>query len=116
MPKKIIYKVNKYRYAAILADKSIPPGAKVILSNLKFRCGGKYYAFPSQMTIARDIGLSDRQVRYHLQLLHQKKIITWTRQGAENPKTKNKVNSNKYDLSRLMDRIEVDSKEEGNQE
>ena len=101
MNKEPIYKSNKFKIEQILANKTIPPGAKLVLFNLLHRAGGKNYAFPSQKRIASDIGLGDRQVRYHLELLSKKGVIRWIR-GAKNPRTGNKVNSNRYDLSSIL--------------
>lgn len=101
MEKETIYVNNKFKLERILADKTIPPGAKLILLNLLHRKGGKNYAFPSQKTIARDIGLGERQIRNHLMLLREKGVISWSR-GAKNPKTGSMVNSNNYDLSNLL--------------
>lgn len=104
MENDFIYKVNKPVYERILADKTIPSGAKVVLSNLIYRSGLKDYAFPSQRRIAKDVGLSDRQVRNHLRLLFRREIITWSK-GAVNPKTGTRFNSNKYDLTYVLQRV-----------
>ncbi len=100
--KEPIYRINKFKLDPILADKMIPSGAKLVLFNLIYRAGIKNYAFPSQKRIASDIGLGERQVRYHLELLHKKGIIRWSRGGAVNPKTGSRVNSNSYNLSNIL--------------
>lgn len=41
MNKEPIYKINKFKLEQILADKTIPPGAKLVLFNLFHRKGGK---------------------------------------------------------------------------
>lgn len=104
MKNKEIYKVNAFEFKAILADKTIPPGAKLVLFNLQHRLGGKMFAFPSQKTIGKDIGLSDRQVRYHLKTLKNRGIISWSR-GTYNPKTGNRLNSNHYDLTKILQTV-----------
>lgn len=101
MDKEPIYRINKFKLDLILANKTIPSGAKLVLFNLIYRAGIKNYAWPSQKRIAIDIGLGDRQVRYHLELLSKKGIVRWIR-GAKNPKTGSKVNSNRYDLSNIL--------------
>lgn len=111
MKKKIIFITDKLKMEPILANKKIPPGAKLILFNLIHRAGKKNYAFPSQKTIAKDIGLGERQVRIHLKKLNEKGIIKWNR-GAINPKTGFQVNSNNYDLSSVLIAIEVNNKNE----
>ena len=85
----------------VLADKDIPSSAKLLLLYLVYRLGGKSYAFPSQKTIAKELGLSERQVRNLVKHLKDKGIIDVAR-GAINPKTGNMVNSNSYDLSSLL--------------
>lgn len=106
MDKKTIYVNNKFKLEQILADK-IPPGAKLVLLNLLHRTGGKNYAFPSQKTIGKDLGMGDRQVRNHLKVLREKGYITWSR-GAENPKTGSRFNSNSYDLSSILVEKRID--------
>lgn len=98
---KIIYVRDLLKFQAFLSKKDIPAGAKLVMDNLLYRAGGKDYAFPSQEKIGVDIGLSARQVRNHLTLLHKRGYITWTRK-AYNPKIKTYVNSNKYDLSSIL--------------
>ena len=95
------FKLNTYVFRKIMQDKSIPSGAKLVLYNLINRLGGKNYSFPSQETIATDIGLTARQVRNHLVLLRKSGVLTWTR-SAFNPKTKRNLNSNRYDLSEIL--------------
>jgi len=41
MSKETIYINNKFRLEQILADKTIPPGAKLALLNLPHRVAGK---------------------------------------------------------------------------
>ncbi|KKQ92221.1 MAG: hypothetical protein UU16_C0035G0034 [Candidatus Woesebacteria bacterium GW2011_GWA2_40_7] len=96
------FKLDTYTFKKVMQDKNIPPGAKLVLYNLISRLGGKNYSFPSQERIAKDIGLSARQVRNHLVALRRRGLITWKR-GAFNPKTKGKLNSNQYDLSELLE-------------
>jgi DNA-binding MarR family transcriptional regulator len=95
------FKLNIFVFQKIMQDKTIPSGAKLVLYNLKSRLGGKNYSFPSQETIAKDIGLTARQVRNHLALLRKRGILTWKR-SAFNPKTKSRLNSNQYDLSAIL--------------
>jgi len=102
----IRYKTDDRKFREFLADKTIPPGAKLIIFNLIYRAGTKNYAFPSQSRIAMDIGLSDRQVRYHLKTLKEKKIIWW-KKGATNPANQNKLNSNSYYLDNILKIIEI---------
>lgn len=106
METRIIFRPNKVKLDAVLADKDIPPGAKLILLNLIYRAGRKNYAFPSQKTIGKDTGMGDRQVRNHLNLLKKRGIIEWNR-GALNPKTGNRLNSNNYNLSSILWSIET---------
>lgn len=106
MESKVIYKIDKLKFEEVLRDKSIPSGAKLVLHNLLFRAGIKNFCFPSQKKIAFDIGLSERQVRNHLALLNNKGIILWSR-GAINPKNGERLNSNRYDLSKIMRRTET---------
>ncbi|HUD09880.1 MAG TPA: hypothetical protein VMR77_03725 [Patescibacteria group bacterium] len=40
MNQESIYKINKFKIEQILADKTIPPGAKLVLLNLLRRAGG----------------------------------------------------------------------------
>lgn len=98
---KDIYKINKFKLQKILANKKVSSGAKLVLMNLLFRTGGKNFAFPSQIRIASDLGLSARQIRNHLSVLKSHRILKWEK-GAYNPKTKSKINSNKYDLSEIL--------------
>ena len=72
---RIIYKVNQEILKEILADRSIPTGAKLTLLYLIYRLGGKNYTFPSQNRIGKDLGFGDRQVRNHLNVLRKKEII-----------------------------------------
>lgn len=65
------------------------------------RTGGKSYCWPSQITIGKDLGVTDRQVRNLLKELLNRKVIFWKR-GSFNPNTNIKAKTNKYDLSRLM--------------
>lgn len=95
------YKISYQKVTAIMSDKTIPSGAKLVLYNLISHLGGKYFSFPSQITIAKDLGLSDRQVRYHLKLLKQRGIIDWSL-GATNPKNNHILNVNKYNLTHIL--------------
>ncbi len=103
---KKIYRPDDTKFREFLADKTIPAGAKLIVFNLIFRAGTKNYAFPSQSRIALDVGLSDRQVRYHLKTLKEKRIIWW-KKGAINPTKGNRVNSNSYYLDNILRIIEI---------
>ncbi len=85
----------------ILSDKNISSGAKLVLLNLVSRIGGKDFAFPSQKRIARDVGLSDRQVRNLLKELKEKVNLLWC-EGAVNPETNKKLRSNKYVLTDML--------------
>lgn len=106
MESKIIYRIDKLKFEAILRDTSIPSGAKLVLHNLLYRAKINSFAFPSQKRIAFDVGLTERQVRNHLSLLNNKGIVPWSR-GGINPKNGGKFNSNRYDLSKIMRRIET---------
>ena len=101
MGNDVIYTTDKFKLEKVLADKSIPPGAKLILLNLMYRTGLKNYAFPSQKKISKDVGLKERQVRNHLNKLKNKGIISWSRKIVD-PKTGKKINSNTYDLSNIL--------------
>lgn len=104
MENKVIWKIDKLKFEFVLRDKSIASGTKLVLHNLLYRTGTKNYCFPSQRKIAFDVGLSEKQVRNHLALLVSKGIVIRSR-GAINPKNGERVNSNKYDLSKIMRRI-----------
>jgi hypothetical protein len=95
------FKLNTFVFRKVMQDKTIPSGAKLVLYNLINRLGGKNFSFPSQNTIATDIGLTERQVRNHLVLLRKIGILSWSR-SAFNPKTNKNLNSNRYDLSRIL--------------
>lgn len=95
------YNVSALAIDPILSDKSISSGVKLVLLSLIHRLGGKNYAFPSQKRIAKNIGLSERQVRNHLRLLKEKGVITWSR-GVTNPRTKKVANVNSYNLSKIL--------------
>jgi len=107
MENKTIYTLDGEKFAMILADKTIPSGAKLLLFNLIYRLGGKDHAFPSQRRIADDIGLSERMVRYHLDLLRKRNILYWKR-GAYNPRKKNMLKANEYHLGRILKRKEIE--------
>lgn len=104
MNMKSKFRLNQFTYKKVMQDKNLSPGAKLVLYNLVSRLGGKNYSFPSQEKIGNDVGLSARQVRNHLRALRRRGLISWQR-GAFNPKTKSKLNSNRYDLSELLDEI-----------
>lgn len=101
MKKNIFYKADKKRIAEFLAERSIPPGAKVIIFNLIYRMGGKNYSYPSKERIGKDVGLGAKQVGNHLRLLKKKGYITWTR-GGVNEVTGKSFSSNKYFLTNLI--------------
>ena len=99
------YKINGYKLKEILTDRTITPSTKLVLLNLTSRLGGKNFCFPSQETIAKDLGLSVRYVRYHISILRKRNIIC-TKRSAFNPKTSKALNSNRYDLSSILQKIE----------
>ncbi len=110
MKKNIFYKADKDRVAELLADRSIPPGAKVIILNLIYRLGGKTYSYPSKSKIGKDVGLGSRQVANHLNILKEKGYITWTR-GGVNERTGKSFGSNKYFLTNLIIKKEITKNE-----
>jgi len=98
---KIIYSLNKNKFKKILSNPKIPSGAKLVLYNLIERLGGKRYCWPSQKRIAQDIGLSERQIRYHLAKLKKMGIIYW-KKGTFNLEKGYPIKANEYDLSRIL--------------
>lgn len=94
------YSKNHQAIKLVLAS-NLSMGAKVMVFYLISRAGGKRYCWPSQKTISKDIGVSERQVRNLLRELLNRKVIFWKR-GSLNPKTNRAAKSNEYDLSRLM--------------
>jgi DNA-binding transcriptional regulator YhcF (GntR family) len=101
MEDKGYYQINKKMLTGIIADKTISPGAKVVLWSLINRLCGKDYAYPSQRVIALDTALGERQVRNNLKKLHEKGIIVWVR-GSNRANGKGRANSNRYDLSKIL--------------
>lgn len=101
MENETYYNVDSKKLDEILSDRDICSGAKLVLLKLIYRLRGKNYAFPSQKTLAKDVGLSERQVRNHLELWKQRRIIKLI-EGINNPKTGLPLNSNCYDLSEIL--------------
>jgi len=99
---KLIYKVDRQILNKVLSSKNFNSGSKLVLRNLIDRLGYKNYCFPSQTTIGKDLGLSERQVRNHIRFLQQRGVIRITRRLAVNQKKNKHVYSNTYDLSPIL--------------
>lgn len=110
---KVIYSLNKDKFKKILSNPKIPSGAKLVLYNLIERLCGKRYCWPSQKRIAQDVGLSERQVRYHLAKLKNMGIIYW-KKGSINPEKGYPIKANEYDLSRMLTPKHILTKKEEN--
>jgi len=100
--KKSEYELRHLRIQEIIRDPSISPGAKVVLWRLIEYRGGKNYSFPSQETLAKEVAMSTRMVRYHIKLLRSKKIIDTKRKTIINPKTNKPIKSNIYYLDYVL--------------
>jgi len=105
------YVVNKYQLQQVLKSRLISSGSKLVLLHLKSFLYGKDYCFPSQQTIANNLGLSQRQVRNHITALKKVGFIK-VKRSAYNPHTQKSVTSNKYDLNYILQKKENKSDEE----
>lgn len=113
-PRKIHYVVNKKELNKVLSwsHKQLPCGAKLVLLHLLSYVGKHNYAWPSQKTISKALGVGERQIRNNLTALIDLGIIRKTRQGYKVPQVDGGTysKSNGYDLSNLTRAIEVDKK------
>jgi Helix-turn-helix domain len=64
---------------------SLSRGARACLKVLESYLGGKSYCWPSQATIARRMGRSDRQVRFYIRELVEAKILRSVRSNYKSP-------------------------------
>jgi DNA-binding transcriptional regulator YhcF (GntR family) len=101
---KKIYIPNKVKVKMVLEDRKLSSGAKLVLYNLMSRLHKKKYCWPSQERIAKDIGLSSRQVRNHLEELKRRNLLNWQKGGKTYKGTQEEyaTRSNKYDLSPVL--------------
>ena len=64
---------------AVYTDSALSPWARLLFSRLQFYAGADGKAYPKQETLARELGVSDRQVRIVLSELRALNRIAWTR-------------------------------------
>jgi len=64
-------------YICVLHDEALSWAAKCLYFDLRGRCFGEStFCFPSQATIAKDLGISERNVRRYLDLLKMSGLIS----------------------------------------
>ncbi len=98
---RIIYSVDKNKVKVVLSDKKLGSGVKLTLLNLIDRLYGKNDCFPSEPTIAEDIGLTVESVKKHVAILKACRYIK-VKRGGINPYTGKSYSSNTYDLSYFL--------------
>lgn len=109
--KKVRYVTNKYQMEMVLQSRKLSSGSKLVLLNLRKWLGGKNYCWPSQTTIGKELGLSSRMIRNHIKVLEKAGIIQVSR-GAYSPKLGKSVSSNRYDLSKILQKKAINGKDE----
>lgn len=65
----------------LLERPEVSPGAKLVYARLARFAGKRGVAFPRQATLAREVGLRERQVRTYLAELRELKLIECARGG-----------------------------------
>lgn len=115
---KVFYVPDKKKLATVLATPSqlLNAGAKLVLLHLITYTGKHYYCWPAQKTIANKLGMSDRQVRYHLTDLINAGVIEKLKKGYRVPLSAggNYSRSSTYDLSAVLIKKESLRKDSGN--
>lgn len=71
----------------LLGPTQLPVSSKYLLCVLLKYCGQDDYCFPSQTTLANDLGHTDRQIRNLLNNLETEGLIHSTRKGFNKPNT-----------------------------
>lgn len=69
----------------IMARKELTAGAKLCFARIANFVGGQTVAWPSQETLAEELGVSTRQVRDYLRELEAHRLIETARGGRGNP-------------------------------
>lgn len=69
------------KLAEVLRSSNLKPVQKLLLIDLLLYAGVNNKAFPSQQTLADDLGRSPRYIRSCLKVLHKQDLINWTRRG-----------------------------------
>lgn len=80
----------------ILQNHELSLGARMTYAMLLKYAWQDGFCHPAQQTIAADLGLKDRMVRYHLDELRRAELISWKRRGLNKP--------NVYYILRLPER------------
>ncbi len=114
---KVFYVPDKKKLAEALETPSmlLSAGAKLVLLHLIGYTGKHYYCWPAQKTIANKLGMSDRQVRYHLTQLVGLNIIRKLKKGYKIPLSDGGTytRSSAYDLSPVLRKKEKPVKPTG---
>ena len=69
----------------VLESKDVSPGAKLAYAMLLKYAWQNSYCFPGQVTLAEDMGSSERSVRTYLHELQDQGFLTIKRQGQGKP-------------------------------
>lgn len=96
----IRYRIDKNKRAKFFNSK-LPTGAKLVYRSLLDHLFGKDYCWPSQKRIAKEVGLSKRQVGYHLETLKKAGFLTWKKGGKRSDGTG--YISNTYNLRWILE-------------
>ena len=73
--------INFKKLAEVVRDKRLKPMQKTLLVDLLLYAGASGEAFPSQQTLANDLGCSTRQIRYSLDMLCATSLVERKRRG-----------------------------------
>ncbi len=75
------YKISFEGLREVLRDNNISPTARLLLMNLLLYAGLDGRCFPSRSTLAKDIGVSTRQIGNLLKELKDNRLIGWKKAG-----------------------------------
>lgn len=89
-----MYQFNWKNLRLFMRNADITPSEKCVLVNLMLYAGKDGIAFPSQNTLGKDMGFSERQVRNCLVSLKNKGFIKWEKRGYSK--------SNQYSISKEL--------------
>lgn len=76
-----VRKINFKFLSKFWRDPDFTPSEKHIVFNLILYAGTEGDPFPSETSLGRDMGITDRQVRNLLNKLHKRGLLRWVRRG-----------------------------------
>jgi len=96
------YQISFKKLAEVVRNPKLLPAEKILLVDLLLYGGVQGESIPSQKTLAKDLGMSDRYIRTLIVSLHEQKLLNWKKRGYSK--------SNRYSFNQEL-YIHIDTKQ-----